>query len=80
MNLMLGLSPQVAAGVAVGQNLGPAAKGQIAYAGYIVALAVMSPEGARAAVTYFIGRALPRTLVWASTLRVVAALGLGGSV
>ncbi len=79
-NLTLGLGLQVAAGIAVGRLLGPAAKGQIAYAGYIVALALTAGEGVRAAVAYFMGpRALPRTSVWATALRLIAGLGLAGT-
>jgi O-antigen/teichoic acid export membrane protein len=79
-NLAFGLGLQVAAGVAVARLLGPAAKGQIAYAGYIVALAVTAGEGVRSAIAYFIGaRALPRPSVWAAALRLVAGIALCGT-
>ncbi len=79
-NLAFGLGLQIAAGIAVARLLGPAAKGQIAYAGYIVALAVTLSEGVRAAVAHDMGpRGIARTSVWATALRLIAGLGLAGT-
>ena len=79
-NLAFGLGLQIAAGIAVGRLLGPAAKGQIAYAGYIVALAATFGEGIRAAVSHFGGaRAIARTTVWGTALQAIAGLALAGS-
>jgi O-antigen/teichoic acid export membrane protein len=80
-NLVLGLGVQIVAGIAVGRVLGPAAKGQIAYAGYVLALVLTAAEGLRAAISHFMGpRAVPRPSVWAASLRllwVLAAVAAG---
>lgn len=76
-NLAFGLGLQIAAGIAVARVLGPAAKGQIAYTGYVVALAVTAAEGVRAAVSHYMGpKALPRATVWGTALRLIAGLAL----
>jgi O-antigen/teichoic acid export membrane protein len=72
-NLALGMGVQIAAGVVVARTLGPAGKGAIGYAGYILAFALTAAEGVRDAISWQFGtRKLPGPHVWGAALRLLA--------
>ncbi len=80
-NIVIGMVAQIAAGIAVARILGPANKGIITYAGYLLVFAVTLADGIRDAISYQIGkRGLPARDVWSAALRLIAVAGLVGSL
>ena len=76
-NIVIGMVAQIAAGIAVARILGPANKGIITYAGYLLVFAVTLADGIRDAISYQIGkRGLPARDVWSAALRLIAVAGL----
>jgi O-antigen/teichoic acid export membrane protein len=78
-NIVLGMIAQIALGIAVARTLGPAGKGTITYAGYLLIFAVSTADGLRDAISYQIGkRGLDAPHVWGAALRVIAVAGAAG--
>jgi O-antigen/teichoic acid export membrane protein len=77
LNLALGLGVQIGAGIVVARWLGPAGKGTIGFAGYLLAFALTAAEGVRDAISWQFGKqgeAGPH--VWGAALRLVAGAAL----
>jgi PST family polysaccharide transporter len=78
-NIVLGMIAQIALGIAIARTLGPAGKGLITYAAYLLTFAICTADGLRDAISYQIGqRGLAAPQVWGAALRVIVLAGAAG--